>query len=245
MPAIARRRRSIFKSNGRRRRGSRWETRTVIQCRTTKEIYSDDLTCTANQSQEAILLIAPNMLDSPVNPFPLISPSGRGVTVGGIKFQADHFFDPAAVQGNPSSCDPSPLDTAFILSIWEAIVYLPLTEGFGQGGAAPIPAYLPNLVSPTFQGNDDADRVLWKRLTHIPWWGLNVGNGVFPQLVSTQSARPEGTIVAVRSRAWLDDKHGLYYVRQFVHDLSLAPGPNCNIPLFLDAWFKVFYKARR
>jgi len=241
---IFRRKRSTFRRSGGRRRRTKWETRTVIQCRTVKELYTDDMQCTANQSQEAILLIAPNMLSSPTEPFPLISPSGRGVTVGGIKFQADHFFDPAAVAGQPSLCDPSPNDIAFVLTIWEAIVYLPLAEGVGQGGAAPVPAYLPNLVSPTFQGDDVADRVLWKRILHLPWWGIAIGNGVFPQLVESQSQNLEHQ-VAVRSRAWLDDKHGLFYVRQFVHDLVLTPAPGvCNLPLFLDAWFKVFYKAR-
>lgn len=225
------------------RRRQKWETRTLTVCRSTVNIYQD-ATC-SDPIAEAFLMLAPNQLDSTAAPFPLVPPSAKGVSVAGIKFSSSYFIDPAAVDDNGSQCDPLPQDLAFVLTIWEAIVVLPTQQGFAQGGAAPPPAYLPIFPNPTFQGGDFADRVLWKRQLHLPYWGLNVGNGIFPQLITSQQLAGQDVPVVVKSRVFLDDKHGLYYVRNFVHDIALGPGPQpCNIPVFEDAWFKLWYRAR-
>lgn len=183
------------------------------------------------------------MFDSPLEPMPLVAPSARGVTVGGIKFESHYILDPATVT-NTAQCDPDPSDLAFMVSIWEAIVLLPLGQGFVQFGATPAPVYLPQLTVPTQQGSDFADRVLWKRIIHMPFWGLNVGNGVFPQLITSQQLNTDTTPIVVKSKAFLDDKHGLFFVRNIVHDLILDSSAGCQIPLFTDWWGKVFYKPR-
>lgn len=172
--------------------------------------------------------------------------SDRFVTVAGIKFQAEHLHDPAESLGFPS-CDPSPLQLAFLLTIWEAIVVLPFAQG------TQIPAYLPDFTSAINQTGDIADRVLWKRLTQMPIWGLNVTT--IPQLEATIRDVGHGP-VAVKSKVRLDEKHGLYYVRNFVHDLAVGTQPipscsanpttnPCTVPIQMDAWFKTYVHAIR
>jgi len=235
------RKRRFFRRRPVGRRRQRFETRTATVCRTTTNIFQD-ATC-QNPIVEAFLLIAPNQLDSPSDPFPLIPPSGRGVSVAGIKFESSYFIDPSTATDAQAQCDPSPFDLAFFVTIWEAIVVLPLQQGIFQGGAAPPPTYLPIFPNPVDQGNDFADRVLWKRQLTLPYWGLNVSGG-FPQLTSSQIFWKDQS-VTVKSKVFLDDKHGLFYVRNFVHDIALGgPFVDCTIPVFADAWVKMWYKAR-
>jgi len=192
-----------------------------------------------------VCLLAPNQLNSPLEPFPLVAPSARGVSLRGIKFQSKFFFDPATVI-NDASCDPDPNGVAFVTTIWEALAVLPLAEGFQQGGAAPVPAYLPNFSDPNSQADDLADRLLWKRIMHIPFWGLNVGNGIFPQLIQSGPSEPAADApIVVKSRAFLDDKHAVFLIREYVHDIAFGPpvAGVCEIPLFRDAWFKYWYRA--
>jgi len=235
---VFRRRMRRFPRRGRRK--LHYETRTFLQCRAKVELYQS-MTCTT-PLVDAITLLAPNMFDSPSELQPLVSPSSRGVSLKGMKFQSSWFIDPAENLFN-QNCDPSPRSLAFMLTIWEALCILPLQHGFLQFGASPSPAYLPFLTNPAFQGSDFADRVLWKRIVHIPYWGLDVGNGVFPQLVSTQQLNAENDQIIVKSRAFLDDKHGLFLVRNFVHDQFIDLDPLCHIALTNDLWGKMFYRA--
>lgn len=184
----------------------------------------------------------------------IVSPSDNFLVVDGLSFQAEWLHDPSETLACPS-CDPNPLSLAFILSIWEAIVVLPLAQGTTLS-----PAYLPLFTQGAFQQGDMADRVLWKRITHMPIWGLNVFSpGVFPQLQFSNRDGQGAGPVRVKTRAKLDDKHALFYCINFVHDLfglgNSGAGCNvqpdclgavqCSIPIQLDFWGKFFYHSRK
>jgi len=173
--------------------------------------------------------------------------SDRFITVAGIKFQAEHSHDPSESLSFPA-CDPSALQLAFILRIWEAIVVLPLAQG------SFIPLYLPDFTQPLTQAGDMADRVLWKRISQLPIWGLGV-SASFPELQDTMRDFGHGPQV-VKSKVRLDERHGLFYVRNYVHNLA-GLGPlnasctadsvtnPCVIPITTDAWFKTYIHAIR
>lgn len=183
----------------------------------------------------------------------LTSGSDRFIVLDGISFQSEHFSDPGTwLGGSDVNENPSPFNLVFFLTIWEAIMILPFAQGIQA------PAYLPNLTDASAGGQqaDLADRVLWKRITLLPMWGLNVPFGnQFPQLTATMRDTAAGP-QRVKSRARLDDRHGLYYVRNFVHDIFFPSSfvrENCGtvaphngiIPVINDSWFKVFYHSRK
>lgn len=171
----------------------------------------------------------------------LSNPSDRAIVLDGIKFQAEYFEDPAQVQQG-LSCDPAPTELNFMLRVWEAIILIPTLQG-----GTNIPAYLPNLTNPVFQGGDAADRVLWKRITYVPIFAFN-SITLEQQLEGTMRDTAAGPQV-VKSRCRIDDRHALYFVRNFVHDVAIinTPAQPCNfseqciIPLLHDSWFKLFY----
>jgi hypothetical protein len=220
-----------------RRRSKGPETYTLFQCRDFINIYSE-MTCTNPLNAALTVWI-------PTPPVGASDPTTAGAVIGtkghslqGIKFQAEHILDPTLVQEAPE-CDPAPSQLNFMLTIWEALVVLPLAAG-----SKTLPAYLPTL--PASQSSQDvADRVLWKRLTHMPFWGLGV-TFPFPEMWSTQAQGQSGAgPQTVKSKVYLDDKHGLYYVRSFVHDVfGLSDNVECVIPLTLDFWAKIWYRTR-
>lgn len=189
------------------------------------------------------------------------NPSAKFIVFDGMKFQSEYFHDPLTTQdcSNPAPLNPNASQLAFILTIWEAIMLLPTAQGSNVS-----PAYLPNIAGGVLQTGDSADRVLWKRVSH-----LNVvGFKAFPLVINSN---PDSTLryqgsgpVVVKTRCRIDDRHCLYYVRNFVHDIFLngmAPGPcgvldcdNCNsdntspgcgsIPLSNDFYSKIFYHVR-
>lgn len=177
------------------------------------------------------------------------NPADRFVIVKGIKFTSLHSIDPDEVLAFPD-VDPNPNNVAMMIRIWEALVVVPLEQGTTN-----VPAYLPILSNSNFQSGDLADRVIWKRLSILPFWGVNVAN--VPQLVDSSRFQPDGGAQVVKSRVRLDDRHGLFYVRNFVHDMvivdttsnsSCLPDPVTNeavIPMQHDGWWKIFYSTRK
>lgn len=221
---------------GTRRRRASPETYTTIQCRNTVEVYAN-MPCGG-----ARLDVFPILL-------PFMSPGAADTTAGavvgqkanvlkGLRFSAEHFTDPGEwIDGDGCTlATPCPSLTAFILTIWEALVVLPLALG-----TKTVPAYLPDFTVSAFQGADQADRVLWKRVTHMPMWGLQT-TGFTPQLQTSVRDTDHGA-QTVKSSVRIDDRHGLFYARGFVHDLVIAPFIG-SIPVHLDFWAKTFYSTR-
>lgn len=231
-----------------RRRRRLPETYTWIQCSSCTNVYRD-MTCTS-PLLDAIPLLWMGMPRSPLDTTEASNPVDKFITLDGLKFQAEFKHDPAESLGC-SQCDPSPINLAFFLTVWEAICVLPLAEG-----TTSVPARIPNLTNPNAQGGDLADRVLWKRITNMPIWGLSVGGGTFPQLTDTLRDFGHGP-VTVKSRARLDDHNALFYVRAFVHDIAGLGSSNtdcpadcsgptlCSIPVLFDGWWKMFYHTRK
>lgn len=219
----------------RRMRRSGPETYTITQCRSEVNVYGE-MPCGGPVIQ-AIPVMVPAISPGPTDPTTAPATLGeKAKTVFGVKFQSEFLSDPGAwVDGLP--CDPCPGFLAFILTIREALVVLPLSVG-----SKTLPAYLPNLFD-TSQSFDVADRVLWKRIIHMPMWGINTTSGV-PQLQTTVRDTGNGPVV-VKSNVRLDDRHGLFHVRNYMHDLLLpVAAGQTKIPVQWDSWFKVFWKPR-
>lgn len=230
-----------------RRRRSRSETYTLLECRQCVNVWPDPHLC-SNPGLDVFLLAHMSMAKDPlVDTTEVASPSDRFLTVKGIKFQAEYLHDPTKTQGDEP--DPQPASIQFLLTIREAIMILPTLQG-----PSIAPAYLPNLSNMVFQGGDSADRVLWKRISILPIWGAALG-GFAVQLEATHRDVGHGPVV-VKSRARLDDRHGLYFVRNWTHDVVTGPGDPTScalnqatnpgvIPMEMDAWFKIFYSTRK
>lgn len=222
------------------------ETYTTMQCRVCRNIYGDS-PCSAPLT-DVMEVLTMRSSRSPTDTTEVTNASDRFLVVDGISFESVFFSDPLK-WFNTGSCDPSPLSLSFFLTIYEAIVVLPLAAG-----TAGVPAYLPELSFPTNQGGDVADRVLWKRITLLPMWGLNFGDG--HQLTGTMRDTNAGP-VRVKSKVRLDDRHGLYYVTNYVHDLAglisgdfnsctpVVEGNDCVIPVENSSWWKIFYHSRK
>lgn len=227
-----------------RRRRLRPETYTVVQCRGCINVYQS-MTCTS-PLVDAFELMNMQTPRSASDTTEVSNPSDRAVVVDGIKFQLEYSEDPGEVQSTVGA-DPNPLALNFMLSVWEAIVLLPLAQGTSR-----VPSYLPILTSTNFQAGDLADRVLWKRISMVPIFSVNLVTPL-QQLEHTIRDMGHGPI-AVKARCRIDDRHGLFYVRNFVHDVVIAGVPDqpCDlsgvvnvIPVFTDGWFKIFYHTSK
>jgi len=215
----------VRRSPFRRRRRRLGETYTHVGCRQANDVGSEN---PCNDPTNFVSTIwVPTMATGTSDP----SSSGgligtKSHTILGMKFSAEYSFDPAIVTNEDAF--------AFVLTIWEALVILPLAVG-----SKTLPAYLPTLTLPQ-QTADVADRVLWKRITHMPMWSL-ASTGFIPQLQSTIRDTDHGA-QTVKVRARIDDKHGLFYARTVVHDFVPGAGGG-DINIFLDFWAKVFYRT--
>lgn len=229
-----------------RRRGRKNETYTLVECMDCTNVYGD-MRCGGAHVDVIELMTMHTPRNVLVDATEVTAGSDRFVTVAGIRFQAEHSFDPAE-SIEELSCDPPASQLAFLLRIWEAIVVLPLVQG------SFIPIYLPDFTQPLTQSGDLADRVLWKRISVLPMWGINT-TGAIPQLESTIRDEGHGP-VTVKAKVRLDDRHGLFYVRNFVHDIFGLPPVNasctadpvtnpCVIPVKSDLWFKTYVHAIR
>lgn len=193
----------------------------------------------------------------------LTSGSDKFIVFDGMKFQDDWFFDNSLVVDcncpNPSFPNASAVQT--VLSIWEALMVLPFVQGSNT-----VPAYLPVLTSGTLQLGDLADRVLWKRITNLRIFGRNSLPGSQISWIDVSNDQQGHGPVRVKARAKLDDRHGLYLVRNFVHDVfwPFQPTGQCNltdcdscspcdnstrncgdIPIFNEFYAKLFYHSRK
>jgi len=227
-----------FRRQGARRfrRRARPETYTLFQCRSSVDIWKVEMPCS-----DPLIVAQGIMIPTPATGGS--DPTTAGATIGekakvvmGIKFQSEHLYDPSTDIDNPQCDEFQPSQAVFILSIWEALVVLPLAQG-----SKTLPEYLP-----AFTGNnqsfDVADRVLWKRICHLPLWGLNT-TGSISQLESTIRDTSAGPQV-VKSRVRIDDRHGLFYVRNYIHDQAIPnPDSACSKKIVTDAWFKVFFRV--
>lgn len=214
-----------------RRRRRLPETYTLVQCRNTINVY-ESTTC-GDADTHSFQLLGPSMPAGPTDPNAPGVTAEKSRTLKGIKFQAEFSTNPDDWLGN--TCDPDPFNITFNLSIWEAIVLVPL-----QQGSKVLPAYIPNLTGNS-QDFDLADRVLWKRISMLPMWGAGVTGGV-PQLEFTARDTAAGPQI-VKSKCRVDDRHQLLYVYSFVHNVVLTSSPNCSIPVSLDFWAKIFYNT--
>lgn len=207
------------------------ETYTVLQCRQSVNVWID-APC-SDPVFDIFLLMGP----APSVGFDASTAAAtvgqKANTVLGIKFQVEHLIDPAtAIDGE---IGPVPSFNAMVITCWEAICVLPLLVG-----SKTLPAYFPDL-SANSQGADLADRVLWKRISHMPFWGLQlIPSQQLQTTVRDTGAGPQ----TVKARARLDDKHGLFYVRNFVHDIVTGPGADSTLPINMDGWFKIFYRTQ-
>lgn len=222
-------------SKGRRRRPSP-ETYTVVQCRSTIDVYNS-MPC-GGARVDVIPLVLPAMSPGLVDTTASSVVGQKANVMRGMKFTAEHLTDPGTWL-DADGCDlgdPCPSLAAFLLTIWEGIVVLPLAQG-----TKTVPAYIPDFTA-AFQGQDLADRVLWKRVTHMPMWGLQTTSFV-PQLQTSVRDTDHGNQV-VKASVRIDDRHGLFYARSFVHDLVVVgPGIVNSIPVQLDFWAKIYYRS--
>jgi len=232
---------------GFRRRRRMPETYTLVQCVDCQNVYQD-LPCSTPLVQAVELLT----MRTPRNPLTdtaeLSTGSDKFIVFDGCKFQSEFSHDPGETLSFPA-CDPPATNLVFNLRIWEAIVILPFAQG------TQIPDYLPLFTNMLNQGGDLADRVLWKRISILPIFGF-FGAQSIPQLETTIRDVGHGPVV-VKSKAKLDDRHGLYWIRSYTHDVAGLgnPGTNdctanvvtnpCVIPIQTDAWFKIFFHTRK
>lgn len=242
----------------RRRRGP--ETYTKTSCRECVNVYGN-MPCGAPLIDifEVLTMRTPrNSADATE----ISNPSSKAVIFDGMKFQSLWLHDPNDTVDcsapNPA-VNPNASAMAMIVTIWEALMLLPLAQG------SFVPAYLPQLTQGVFQQGDTADRVLWKRLSHLFVQGVRSNPNVsFFQNPDTTARYNTENPVAVKTRCRIDDRHGLFYVRNFVHNvfLTFPPNPctaeidcdNCSpdneqaicgrIPIFNDFWSKIFYHVR-
>lgn len=245
--AFRRRARSF---RGRRRR-LHWEQDRVINCHQFFNIAKNS-TCNELCNQ------APQFSSMNLDAFPLLTmtipfqaapfrvPSTmatRKMLFGGMKFESlwslnsANFFD-------SEDCGQPLAALAFQMTIFEAIVVLPL-----QQSSFVAPAYIPVLASTAQQSEDLGDRLLWKRLTILR--AIGTGFTITPTLDESRYDTAGGQQV-VKVRAAVDDRHGIFMVRQFVHDIVFGTDPPCNngslggciIPLINDLWGTMFYRAQ-
>lgn len=247
----------------RRRKGP--ETYTVRNCRSCINVYGRS---PCNESlTDAFLLLSMSSPRNPVSdPTELTVPANKAITLKGMKFQSLHHHDPQETQdcfAQPPVDFPGSSQLAFILTIWEAVMVLPFVQG-----STTTPAYLPNLTGGSLQLGDLADRLLWKRLSHLYVQGTqslaSFGVGFVLNPDSTARYNTENP-VAVKAKCRLDDRHGLFFVRSFVHDIFLpftpknfpspCPSIDCDtcddnnnpecgtIPILHDFWAKLFYSV--
>lgn len=226
-------RRRSFRRSFRRSRRKGPETYTLVSCRNTVNVMVN-AQCSQNQLVQADTIFIPNPALGSSDPTTAAAVIGeKSKVVMGIKFQSEFAHD-SLEDLFTVDCPATPY-AQFLLTIWEALVCLPLLAG-----SKTLPAYLPTLTAAT-QQFDVADRVLWKRISllHI----YNTGNNG-PNIVSTWGGASAGAQV-VKSRFRLGEHQGLFYVKQFVHniDFSEAIPAQCLIPVTNDAWFKVFFKT--
>lgn len=196
----------------------------------------------------------------------LTSGANKFITLDGMKFQSDWRYDNSLVLDcncpTPNFASASHWQTT--LSIWEAIMVLPFVQGSNT-----VPAYLATLTGGALQQGDLADRVLWKRITTLRIYGQNALPGTSIAWIDESSDRQGHGPVVVKTKARLDDRHGLFMVRNFVHDIfypfsprgiggcglidcdactagaCLNQLPTCgSVPIFNDFWAKLFYHAR-
>lgn len=223
------RRGSFRRRFSRRRRGP--ETWTILNCRSAQNLVSPS-PC-AGATINAIPVLTVTMPTGPTDP------TTAGATVGekakvfqGMKFESQWLLDPGTWI-DAVECVQCPSNVATFLSIWEMLVVLPL-----QQGSKTLPAYLPAFPTSN-QSFDVADRVLWKRITQLPIWGLQVSSG-FPQLTANIRDTNGGQQV-VKAKCRIDDRHGLFFCWAIVHDL--ADPLEGTIPVVHDFWAKMYYRT--
>lgn len=238
----------------RRRFRTRWETDRIIQCSTAYNV-ARNATCSNQCASPATPGSTSQLLDvipilNMVIPFQAVpqrlpsTMATRFMRFGGMKFQSSWWTDPAE-WFDSENCGTVINVLSFVLSIWEAIVVLPLAQRSNLA-----PAYLPALADASDQAADLGDRLLWKRVLHLPMWGFNFSQ-VLPQLEHTgRDSADTPQIVKVRTR--VDDKHGIFLCRQFVHNVVFGtnapcndPGElgQCNIPVHNNFWGSLYFRA--
>jgi len=248
----------------RRRRRRLPETYTFRQCRPCYNVFGAT-TCTTPMT-DMILLLSMSTQRNPTlaDTTELTSGADKFIVFDGMKFQDewhyDNSLDRTCFCPNPTFPNANAVQTT--LSIWEALMVLPFVQGSNT-----VPAYLVNLTSGSLQQGDVADRVLWKRISQLKIFGQSSLPGTTIAWQDNTTDRQGHGPVAVKSRVKLDDRHGLFLVRNFVHDVfwpfSATPDcsgldcdacdPPCNntvrdcgvIPIFNDFWAKMFYHTRR
>jgi len=238
-----------------RRRGRLPETYTIKECRQCFNVYGD-MTCLTPFIDIFEVLTMSTPRNATLDPTEVSNPSSKAVVFQGAKFQSLWAHDPLTTQDCLNTGNGATKQN-FLLTIWECLMVLPLLQGTTN-----VPAYLPNLTFPTLQNGDLADRVLWKRLSHLSIQGVaSIAGATIVNPDSTARYNTENPVV-VKAKCRLDDRHGLYYVRNFVHNVfnGFSAKQPCNstdcdscqtspafcgeIPVTNDLWMKVFYKVR-
>lgn len=239
----------------RRRFRTRWETDRIIQCSTAYNV-AKNATCSNTCVSPATPGVTSQLLDViplltmtiPFQAVPVRLPSTmatRFMRFGGMKFQSSWWTDPGE-WFDSENCGVPISALMFVLSIWEALVILPLAQRSNQA-----PAYLPALADASDQSADLGDRLLWKRVLHLPMWGFTPATQALTQLEHTgRESADVPQVVKVRTR--VDDKHGIFLCRQFVHNIVFGgnapcndPGDlgSCNIPVHNNFWGTMYFRA--
>lgn len=206
---------------------TKWETSRIVKCGE-QLLLPGNATC-SNAFTDMFAILS---MEFPFSSVPEMYPATLGakrLLFGGLKFDATYTIDPTDLVGG----DPNqfPLVTGFI-HLWEAIVLVPTAPGTHFA-----PAYVPIITNAASQGGDVADRVLWKRLSTIPYWGTTIQPGVQLTAPVRDTNYHE---VAVKTKCIVDDRHALYYVRSFVHPWAALSGAQ---RVYFNMYGNLFYRV--
>lgn len=204
------------------RRRSPYELVSLVQCRSATTIVLPS-TCTSPFTNA--FLVAGTTLAAGDEPQRI---GEKGIVFGGCHFQLEHSINP---RNQPEGLQ----NHEEFIEIFEALVVLPYAQG-----TPGVPVYLPFFTNGFFQTRQAADRVLWKRITIMPYWGTNTLGGT-SQLQTTIRDVGHGPI-QVKAKARLDDRHGLFYCANYVSGVSSGFG---NYITAVDGWFRSAIRIAR
>lgn len=221
--------RSRFISRRRfRRRVSPYDLQTQVIPRT--GISVSNVSTTVNPTIIATNVAGPYDTGNPAFNEATIDMKGSKMwTFGGMHFQSEYSFNPSAGFG------ATWIGATDVFQIYEAICVLP----FAQGSFA-APAYLPNFTNAFggFQTGDEGDRILWKRINQLPYWGVAIiGTSQLEATMRDVGHGPQ----QIKAKARLDERHGVFHVANIIHGVAAES----NSTWVWDFWSRTAIKASR
>lgn len=220
-------RRSFSRRFRSRRRVSPYDLQTQVSPRTALSLLN--VSTTLNPTIYATMIAGPYGAGASSNLASVDMKGAKAWTFGGCHFQSEYAFNPSAGFG------ATWIGATDIFEFYEAIMVLPLLQG-----SINAPAYLPALTNALggFQTGDEGDRVLWKRINQLPYWGAAIIGS--SQLEATMRDVGHGP-QQVKAKARLDERHAVFHVVNMVHGVAAES----NATIVWDFWSRTAIKASR